>query len=58
MPWYWTDDLARHLLDNGRISPDRAEMIARTPVAIRSEEEDIDRAAGEVLDEDESPLAA
>lgn len=58
MPWYWTDDLARHLLAQGRISAAEAEAVSRRPVAIRSDQSEIDLAAGEILDEDESPLAA
>ena len=34
MPWFWTDDLARVLVDSGRVSGERVQDWISTPVAI------------------------
>lgn len=56
MPWYWTDDLARVLLEDGRISETIASELTSLPVAFRSEETTVEAAAGALLDDDEIPL--
>lgn len=58
MPWYWTDEVARHLMTQGRIDAERAEAISRQPVAIRRPEPDLEAAASAMLDDGEIPLAA
>lgn len=58
MPWYWTDELARALLADGRIDPDTAFRLAALPVAIRSDEITVEEAASALTDEGEIPLAA
>lgn len=58
MPWYWTDDLARALLSEGRISASAASTIAAAPVAIRRDEDTVEQAARGVLDDGEIPLPA
>jgi hypothetical protein len=58
MPWYWSDDVARVLLAAGRIDPGRADQLARTLVAIRRPEPDLDTAALAIQDDNEIPLAA
>lgn len=58
MPWYWTDDLARVLLDSGQISESVASELASLPVAYRSEESTVEAAATALLEDDEIPLAA
>jgi hypothetical protein len=57
VPWYWTDDLARLLLAEGKPADPRfAEWIGR-PVAVRGEGEPAKMATG-MLDEDEDPALA
>jgi hypothetical protein len=58
MPWYWTDELARALLADGRIDAETASRLASIPVAIRSEEGTVEAAASALADDDEIPLAA
>ena len=58
MPWYWTDDLARALLVDGRISDSAASQMIATPVAYRRDEESVETAAQGLLDDDEIPLLA
>lgn len=38
MPWYWTDDLARTLLETGRAEQSQVSGWLASPVAIRSDE--------------------
>src|ERR687891_1406837 len=38
MPWYWTDELARALLTDGRIDPETAARLGSIPVAVRRDE--------------------
>lgn len=58
MPWYWTDDLARVLLADGRINESVAVEMASVPVAYRRDEPTLEDAARALLDDDEIPLAA
>jgi hypothetical protein len=58
MPWYWTDELARALLADGRIDHDTAVRLAAIPVALRREELSVEAAAAALADDDELPLAA
>lgn len=58
MPWYWTDDIARALIEAGRLTADAASSLMSVPTAIRCEEPTIDAAALAMLDDDEIPLAA
>lgn len=57
MPWYRTDDLARALLAEGRISETIASQLTAIPVAYRSEEETVEAAADALLEDDEIPSA-
>ena len=58
MPWYWTDDIARALIEAGRLTADAAGSLMSVPTAIRREEPTIGAAALAMLDDDEIPLAA
>ncbi|HEY4606253.1 MAG TPA: hypothetical protein VIH55_01280 [Acidimicrobiia bacterium] len=58
MPWYWTDDIARVLIESGRITPDAVGAMLSVPTAIRRDEPSIEDAARALLDDDEIPLAA
>jgi hypothetical protein len=58
VPWYWTDDIARALIEAGRLTVDAAGPLMSVPTAIRREEPTIDAAALAMLDDDEIPLAA
>lgn len=58
VPWYWTDDIARALIEAGRMTVDAAGPLMSVPSAIRREEPTIDAAALAMLDDDEIPLAA
>ena len=58
MPWYWTDDIARALIEAGRLTIDTAGSMVSVPTAIRREESSIEAAALALLDDDEIPLAA
>ena len=63
MPWYWTDDIARALIDAGRLSVESAQAILAAPVAVRRIEPDLedagpDATARATLDDDEIPIAA
>ncbi len=58
MPWYWTDDIARALVEAGRISADVAAPMLSVPTAIRREESTIESAAEALVDDGEIPLAA
>lgn len=53
LPWYWTDDLARALLEEGRISESVASELISLPVAYRSEESTVEAAASALLEDDE-----
>jgi hypothetical protein len=58
VPWYWTDDIARALIEAGRLTVDAAGSMMSVPTAIRREEPSIEAAAQALLDDDEIPLAA
>jgi len=58
VPWYWTDDLARILLDAGRISPEEAARLISRPVAIRRDEPRLEEGAEGSAEDGEIPLAA
>jgi hypothetical protein len=58
MPWYWSDDVARFLLAAGKIDPGSADLLVRTPVAVRRSEPDLETAALAMQDDNEIPLAA
>jgi hypothetical protein len=58
VPWYWTDDIARALIDNGRLSVESARAMLAAPVALRRAEPDLDTAVQAMLDDDEIPIAA
>ncbi|MGH8915660.1 MAG: hypothetical protein ACRDZM_14225 [Acidimicrobiia bacterium] len=58
MPWYWTDDIARTLIEAGRIDAETVGSMLSVPSAIRREEPSIEAAAQALLDDDEIPLAA
>lgn len=53
MPWYWTDDLARTLIDTGRVERPRVESWLARPVAIRSTERSADVVADALLGDEE-----
>jgi hypothetical protein len=57
MPWYWTDDLARLLIDEGRPDDHRLRHWVLHPVGVRREGE-AREVAREMLDEDEEPALA
>jgi len=58
MPWYWTDEMARVLVADGRIAEDTAATMIALPIAHRSEHDNIEAAVREILDDGEIPLAA
>ena len=58
MPWYWSDEVAPLLVANGSIGDDVAANLVAIPVAHRSEQDSIEEAAKELLDDGEIPLAA
>jgi hypothetical protein len=58
VPWYWTDDIARALIDAGRLTVDAARTLLSVPTAIRREEPSVEAAAQALFDDDEIPLAA
>ena len=58
MPWYWTDDIARALIEAGRITPDAAGAMLSVPTAIRRDEPSLEAAMQALLEDEEIPLAA
>jgi hypothetical protein len=58
VPWYWTDDIARALIETGRLSVESARSMVDTPVAVKRAEPDLDAAVEAMLDDDEIPIAA
>jgi hypothetical protein len=58
MPWYWTDEVAPVLIAKGSIDEDAAAQLIALPVALRSDRDNVDDAAQELMDEGEIPLAA
>lgn len=53
MPWYWTDDLARTLIDAGAVDSSRVVRWLSAPVAIRSTDTDADSVARSLLEDEE-----
>lgn len=58
MPWYWTDEVAPVLVANGSINADVAATLVSLPVAHRSEQESVEDAARELMEDGEIPLLA
>ncbi len=58
MPWYWTDDIARALIDAGLVGSEALAPMLSVPAAVRRDEPSVEAAARAMLDEDEIPLAA
>jgi len=58
VPWYWTDDIARALMEADRISADVAGPLMSIPIGIRREEPTLETAAEALVDDGEIPLAA
>ncbi len=63
MPWYWTDDLARTLIDAGKAETNQVLRWLSAPVAIRSDETDGESVADSLLQGEEGeppslPMAA
>jgi hypothetical protein len=58
VPWYWTDDIARALIESGRMTVDAAGPMLVLPTAIRRDEPSVEAAAQALLNDDEIPLAA
>ncbi len=56
MPWYWTDDLARTLIDTGKVDHLAVSEWLVSPVAVRSDESSAETVAAALLeDEDDGP---
>lgn len=59
MPWYWTDDLARNLIDTGKADQAKVGEWLTSPVAIRRDTGEATDIAAALLDEEgEPPLLA
>ena len=58
MPWYWSDDIARHLVATQKLDSDQAHIFIDRPVAIRRSETTLELAAAGLQEDDEIPLAA
>jgi len=58
VPWYWTDDIARALIDANQVDRDVLRTMLTVPAAIKRDEPSIEAVAQALLDEDEIPLAA
>ncbi|MGH8875536.1 MAG: hypothetical protein ACRDVM_09860 [Acidimicrobiia bacterium] len=60
MPWFWTDDLARALIEAGEASQSRVAAWIRRPVALAAGDHDPLAVARQVMSEDEKedPLVA
>jgi hypothetical protein len=58
MYWYWSDDIAKVLLDSEKIEEQLATIIGSRMVAFRSSRTAILEAAEALLDDEEIPLAA
>jgi hypothetical protein len=58
VPWYWTDDIARALIETGRLNAESARTMLAAPVALKRAEPDLDAAVQAMLDDDEIPIAA
>jgi hypothetical protein len=56
MPWYWTDDLARTLIDSGKADRVTVAGWIVSPVAVRSDEDSAETVAASLLnDEPDDP---
>lgn len=55
MPWFWTDDLARTLIDSGKVDQSKVSGWLSAPVAIRSGEESAETVAQALLGDGEDP---
>lgn len=55
MPWYWTDELARTLIDSGKADRRRLAGWLAAPVAIRRDQADPAEVAATLLDEEADP---
>jgi hypothetical protein len=58
MPWYWSDDIARTLVSQGRLDTENAIRLIASPVALRRDESTVEGAAFGLQDDEEIPLAA
>lgn len=58
MPWYWTDEVAPVLVANGSIDTEVAATLVSVPVAHRSDQDSVEEAARELLEDGEIPLLA
>jgi len=58
MPWYWTDEVAPVLVASGSIDESVAADLIAMPMAHRSDHDTIEKAAKELVDDGEIPLAA
>jgi hypothetical protein len=58
VPWYWTDDIARLLVETGRTTADVVGPMLSVPTAVRRDEASIEAVAQALLDDEEIPLAA
>ena len=58
MPWYWSDEIARHLVAAQKLDSEQAQVFIDRPVAIRRAETTLELAAAGLQDDDEIPLAA
>lgn len=52
MPWYWTDDLARTLIEAGKVDAARVAAWIVSPVAIRRDDTSPTEVAGALLEEE------
>jgi hypothetical protein len=58
MPWYWTDDLARVLLETGRIDAGTAAALVAAPIGVRRQELTVEETTGDLTDDEDLPHAA
>lgn len=58
MPWYWSDDIARLMVDLHKLDDTSARPLIAAPVAFRSQEETIEEAIDSLADDGEIPLLA
>lgn len=58
MPWYWSDDVARLLLADGKIDAQTAAELSTAPVAFRADSGSVEESAAELAEDEEIPLAA
>lgn len=55
MPWYWTDELARSLIEAGKVDQARVSGWIAAPVAVRRDSPDFEGVATALLEEDGEP---